>query len=420
LSRIQEVVLANSVSLLCGKYSISWQTLSLFSQFIATSSWTILLKKSAKQGGPRAISLGHNTPARLAAAKKTWLSNHDDKFLYALIRARSSNSENARDKVYSQLGLGDANITPDYRVSVRDVYTTAARYILENSKSLFLLTCVEGEDFQTIPDLPSWVPDWSVKKTLGLRVTGYPDFDAAPNLLKQHQFTIDKNGRHVLSIRATRVDDIVEAGETKPELRKDLHRSNFWETLSKLDETYAATGQTREEAVWRALITNREEGGTPSKPINPRYPALQEPLGSSFRNWILWRYAVASEPPTKFPVPSNLPDKVEILQAREKSRSDAKYLAKLAHRASLYDTHYSHASMIRPLRTEQGYFGIGTQCLRESDSVWIVPGCRVPLILRKIEASERYRLVGGAYVHGFMNGEALKVVKREFVMVSLE
>jgi hypothetical protein len=322
--------------------------------------------------------------------------------------------------VYSQLGLGDANITPDYRVSVRDVYTTAARYILENSKSLFLLTCVEGEDFQTIPDLPSWVPDWSVKKTLGLRVTGYPDFDAAPNLLKQHQFTIDKNGRHVLSIRATRVDDIVEAGETKPELRKDLHRSNFWETLSKLDETYAATGQTREEAVWRALITNREEGGTPSKPINPRYPALQEPLGSSFRNWILWRYAVASEPPTKFPVPSNLPDKVEILQAREKSRSDAKYLAKLAHRASLYDTHYSHASMIRPLRTEQGYFGIGTQCLRESDSVWIVPGCRVPLILRKIEASERYRLVGGAYVHGFMNGEALKVVKREFVMVSLE
>jgi hypothetical protein len=139
----------------------------------------MLLKQPAGAGRTKSITLGHNTPARLAAAQKTWLSNHDDKFLYALIRARSSRSENARDKVYSQLGLGDADITPDYGKSVEDVYITTARYILENSKSLFLLTCVEGEEFQTIAGLPSWVPDWSLSKGLGLRVTGYPDFNAA-------------------------------------------------------------------------------------------------------------------------------------------------------------------------------------------------------------------------------------------------
>jgi hypothetical protein len=418
---IQEVVLAKSVTLLCGHHVVSWATLSLFSQFVATSSWTILLKQSAGAGRTKSITLGHNTPARLAAAQKTWLSNHDDKFLYALIRARSSKSENARDKVYSQLGLGDADITPDYRMSVKDVYIITARYILENSKSLFLLTCVEGEEFQTIAGLPSWVPDWSFSKTLGLRVTGYPDFNAALNLPKQQELSFDSNGRHILSIQASKLDDIVDVAETKPELRKNLHRSNLWKMLSQLHATYAATGQCREEAVWRALMTNREEGGTPTKPINPRYPALQEPLGSSFRDWVLWRYASAPESPNNLPPSSSLlPDEAEITQTRKRSRVDGAFLADLARRASIYDTHYSHAMLQRPFSTQEGYFGIGTQCLRRDDSVWIVPGCCVPLIFRGVEGSCRYRLVGGAYVHGFMNGEALKRRDREFLVVDLE
>jgi hypothetical protein len=418
---IQEVVLAKSVALLCGHHVLSWETLSIFSQCVATSSWTILLKRSAGLDRSKPITLGHNTPARLAAAQKTWLSNHDDKFLYALIRARSSKSENARDKVYSQLGLGDADMIPDYRLSVKDVYIAAARYILENSKSLFLLTCAEGEEFQTIAGLPSWVPDWSFSKTLGLRVTGYPDFNAALNLPKQQALSLDSNGRHILSIQATKLDEIVDIAETKPELRQNLHVSNLWKMLSNLKTTYAPTGQPREEAIWRALMTNREEGGTPSKPINPRYPALQEPLGSSFRSWVLWRYAVASESPNILPTSSSsLPDQAEVMQTRERSRTDATFLADLARRASLYDTHYSHAMLQRPFCTREGYFGIGTQCLREKDTVWIVPGCRVPLILRRVEGNDRHRLVGGAYVHGFMNGEALTNKERDFVMMDLE
>lgn len=321
--------------------------------------------------------------------------------------------------MYSQLGLGDADITPDYTKSTKDVYITAAIYILENSKSLFLLTCVEGEEFQTIPGLPSWVPDWSFSRTLGLRVTGYPDFKAALDIPKQQELSLDGYHRHILSIQATKLDEIVDIAETKPELRKNLHISRLWQMLSKLDKMYSATGQAREEAVWRALMTNR--GGTPSEPNNPRYPAPQEPLGSSFRAWILWRFAIASESPNKCFVSSSLlPTEAEILLTRKKCLSDATILRDLAHRASLYDTHYSHAMLQRPFCTRQGYFGIGTQCLRKDDTVWIVPGSRVPLILREIDGSNRYRLVGGAYVHGVMNGEALKRNDREFVPVDLE
>jgi hypothetical protein len=76
--------------------------------------------------------------------------------------------------------------------------------------------------------------------------------------------------------------------------------------------------------------------------------------------------------------------------------------------------------LLRPFRARMGYCGIGTQALREGDSVWIVPGCPVLLILRRVEGGIRYRLVGGSYVHGMMDGEFLQGKDVNFEMVDLE
>lgn len=97
-------------------------------------------------------------------------------------------------------------------------------------------------------------------------------------------------------------------------------------------------------------------------------------LLSSFRDWALWRYVVATEEPSTFPRISSisndrLPDEVEIRKAWERGTSDPSYVADLARRDSLYDVHYSHAMLVRPFRTEQGYLGLGTQCLRRDGSV---------------------------------------------------
>lgn len=97
-------------------------------------------------------------------------------------------------------------------------------------------------------------------------------------------------------------------------------------------------------------------------------------LLSSFRDWALWRYVVATEEPSTFPRISSisndrLPDEVEIRKAWERGTSDPSYVADLARRDSLYDVHCSHAMLVRPFRTEQGYLGLGTQCLRRDGSV---------------------------------------------------
>ena len=418
---IQEVVFANTAVVLCGSRSFDWEQLIEISQFLATTSWTTFLKDAAIfDAAENAQEQWHNTPARLTATKRTWTSTTNEGLLYALIRARSSSCQDPRDKVYSQLALGKANIFPQYELSVADVYIDAAKYIISHSDSLLILTCVEGEEFQTIPGLPSWVPDWSVTKFLGLRITGYRHFNAAG--ARPQKCALSTNGdKHILSIEATKLDDIVEICDTKSNLRLNLYKSNLWEMISKLGKTYASTGESCGEAVWRTFVTNRASIASESR---VQYPALSTHLEPSFRDWILWRYAIAAEEPTRLPMPTPndnmLPSKSEVADARQKSLEDPLYVVSLAHRASLFDVHFLHAKLLRPFRTRQGYFGTGTQCLQEGDSVWIIPGCRIPLILRQVENSEHYYLVGGSYVHGVMNGEFLNQPDLVFSVVDLE
>lgn len=62
---------------------------------------------------------------------------------------------------------------------------------------------------------------------------------------------------------------------------------------------------------------------------------------------------------------------------------------------------------LRLFRTDEGLLGYGAEALQIGDTVHIVPGSRVPLVLRKSEQDRRYSLVGAAYVHGLMHGQIL-------------
>lgn len=422
---IQEVTFARDITVLCGPYKLRWDDLVTVSQFVATSAWSnyfkdgILVKTTASES-----MRTHSIPAKLAATKRTWSSSSSDGLLYALIRCRSSSCQDPRDKVYSQLKLGNADIFPSYKRSVADVYFTAARYILEHSDHLLLLTCVEGTEFQTVPGLPSWVPDWSVTEYLGLRITGYGSFKAAGDLQRDFK-VISSDGKHILNLRAAKIDTIANAGETKAELQDFSRPTRIWNIIAELSDSYVAK-ESQEEVLWRTLMTNRGNG-THTQSV--QYPAMKSALEDSFRAWIVWRYLVASKKSSSlasssFPLkPSSdrlFPTKEIIHECLKRSAEDPGYEAAMANRASIFHTHYSHAMFLRPFRTEQGFFGLGTQSLRDGDSVWVVPGCRVPLIFRSVEYSTRYRLVGGTYLHGFMDGQALDNDGIQFTMVELE
>ncbi|KAI4593899.1 hypothetical protein KJ359_008943 [Pestalotiopsis sp. 9143b] len=66
---------------------------------------------------------------------------------------------------------------------------------------------------------------------------------------------------------------------------------------------------------------------------------------------------------------------------------------------------------------EHGYMGFAPIGTKPADRICVLAGGRAPLIVRAVpknggEASKRFvcRLLGDAYVHGLMDGEAMKLV----------
>jgi hypothetical protein len=60
--------------------------------------------------------------------------------------------------------------------------------------------------------------------------------------------------------------------------------------------------------------------------------------------------------------------------------------------------------------TKSGYMGIGPMPLEVGDTICVVLGCKVPLLLRKYE--DHYILVGECFVWGLMDGEAIRMKRK--------
>lgn len=61
----------------------------------------------------------------------------------------------------------------------------------------------------------------------------------------------------------------------------------------------------------------------------------------------------------------------------------------------------------RLFMTNRQFVGMGTLSIRSGDQVWLIRDSLAPLILRPVEDTGTFVLVGEAYLHGFMYGEML-------------
>lgn len=60
-------------------------------------------------------------------------------------------------------------------------------------------------------------------------------------------------------------------------------------------------------------------------------------------------------------------------------------------------------------RTHHDYLGLSVQTIQPGDGVYLIAGAAVPYVFRPVsgDRKDRFRLIGEAYVHGVMYGEAL-------------
>lgn len=67
--------------------------------------------------------------------------------------------------------------------------------------------------------------------------------------------------------------------------------------------------------------------------------------------------------------------------------------------------------------TEKRYMGLVSGQVKVGDQIWLLKGSKVPIVLRKCENNETWIVIGDAYIHGIMYGEAFEEDKCEQIVL---
>lgn len=292
--------------------------------------------------------------------------------LEVLERSRGYSISDPRDRIFALIGLAkdgpQLGISPDYNKPVYEVFTETALAIIRNTGSLDLLmiTSLHGKS----PEMPSWVPDWSVSTELCPTYSRI--FHAAADSTAIVQ--IEQEARiPSLRITGTRVGRVSLVGhvwnlerqsieDTKPSFVAVKQFLTEMEDLTRKVRILYTDEEQRAEAVWATSSAGLELAWDGS--------------------WQTTKFSYSTYQST--------------IQGTMVLEADAKRICATLSIRSIYR---------RPFIVDQGYLGLGPADVEEGDIVVVFLGVNVPFILRPVR--DKYALVGDCYVHGIMYGELM-------------
>jgi hypothetical protein len=413
---VQEVTVAKKATLFWGTFSTELNDLISGMDFALKAHLVCTIHPLANSLLPIAVE---------ATAYRSRRST----LLGVLLRHRRSRATNPVDKVYAFLGLTgnctepQAKIQVDYSQDVRTVYIDVARKIAAYDKSLDILSLPALPLGSGIEGLPSWVPDWSTpteENAKQLRYTLSGETNSLANgeeaeyrisepfcaakatlytgaLLFPHEQALLATRGHIVDTVAA-VGDLFEGLYIASNLRSIIRtvRSilrmrrtlSTWEDIAELhtrvgNDKYAS-GVDIVDAFWQTLATGNFSEGHNMCELRQMYEGYKR---NRMLKILRLSFVVAFFVASFLPIVSLL-----FKEPRTDILTQLRYLL-----------------FRRMIRTEQKrYIGLVSGDVRHGDEVWLLEGSKVPLIIRR--RTEGYgRLIGDAYTHGIMYGEAFKI-----------
>jgi Heterokaryon incompatibility protein (HET) len=356
---------------------------------------------------------------------------------YLLNRMLHLQCKDPRDRLYALLGLAKLGpstnqilIAPDYNKPVADVYANFISSLIRSMSSLDMIAFAgtgnrrSGSTF----DVPSWTIDLQSQiRKVNLYSIGGP-FNCSYCLKPDFKVSIDNRtlrstGVVYDSITAYRSDFIslyqafVDCFALVSNWNELQHPTGlpwlqvFFRTFI-MDTGGSTFGQEDTSKAEKNLFCNLAAGFSYvlGNLINAHTPVS---TGTAFNDYVnamdCWvRNPRPGDPDSRFK------DEDEILGSPGGSIISEELLSWPFHEGSRVGISMMPAFLQKlnnTLRwsifiTTKGYIGIGPRLdIRIGDRICIVPGCRVPLIVRKVD--DHYLLVGDTYVCGMMHGEVL-------------
>jgi hypothetical protein len=403
-----------------------------------------------------------------------WYQEKDNKLpLVALVAHGSDNkATDPKDRIYSVLGLAKRKldkglVLPNYNqsYSASDAYTDLVKAFVEKHNSLDIICYVhifnqKGPSSRRVPELPSWVPDWTAEvQPLTMQVMasqgsnacignfrpvhehkGSKPYAASGTRRPKYKFSEDNK---TLKCRGIIVDTIGNMnGTTRQRRHTALSQKKASAILDDLSKT---------------LVIGRkgEYLNTPCLPNNFYhefrafcFAAIKRPedVPDSFFHWFRLNRGLVIQGHTLQEICEQSLKRPELFRKKDKtSHSRGRYYvyctdggpmraallekpqdanthrpAKLSTQNPFFlrfrDTTQSMAKML--VTTKNDYFGMAPKQAQKGDKICVLLGCNIPLVLRKKvtpgegDRKMKYEVIGEFYMDGFMDGEAVEMADK--------
>ncbi|KAI9663599.1 MAG: hypothetical protein M1821_007089 [Bathelium mastoideum] len=450
---VQETCLAASIEFFCGSKKIDMGTI-IKGSFISnlwglTSAWA-RLNSGEELGWARSFSA--NMMGELAG-RKTDSTRPSVGITAQLYRSRRA--ADPRDKVFAVASISTLEnkwiskpFEIDYGKTVQTVFSQAALHGLAGVRGLESLSDVGDRSANMIPNLPTWVPDYTRDVFPGRLLRNRNEFCAASRL--QTVIHTTKENSDVIILQGHHFDTIASVCNAFWTPEDPGGVSDMLRLISDVQSVRLSDSESLSMLLERTMIAD-DNDCSKRDPGDDRSSGFQRWLFSQVCNAVLMQNHEIGVAFIRDPH-SNLESALQmigcagcleetlrdsLLQGAQQCASEESVrLAARGRRpfvdsayASFMDTqlyeYYSDWEAVcqyrKLLRTQGGYIGLALSCAQHEDRVYLLQGAIVPHIFRHQPKDEENVLdfEGESYVHGIMYGEAASNDNLEFQRITI-
>jgi hypothetical protein len=364
---VQEAIAANELVFLCGGWelpgsivdasvvaSVLWPQLSPFGDMSITQ--------------PRSEENGIWQLFRIMHARSVELAGRTN-LVDLLYLTRGCKATDPRDQVFAVLGMAQEAtqplLRPNYCEDWRETYLRYTEYFIREGsglRALYLSSADSASTHKQSGEIPSWVPDFSFE--------GRPIWFANDHGEVHGETTV--GGRDDPSLRINTTLRILTVQALQFDSIQSLSPSQAHQQIS---DPYAQVLQWRTE-------------------LEELWPSAQSPSAEEMQDTLCKVMLCHQEPPS-----------LELFRPMIWSADPAEF-DRIVDRKKMFRDLVNLCTPRRRCITSTGFLGQVPLHAQEDDVIVIPMGSAVPFVLRPRQA--RYQLIGQAYIHGVMMGEALQ------------
>lgn len=351
----------------------------------------------------------------------------------ALLATRHRKATDPRDYVYGVLSLAQVyhDIIPDHTKTVETVYLEVFKVILGQESNLDILSACGRGWMQTREARssarqnawPTWLPDWSHESLKGFKPTIIPDESSG---IEDNFKSILLDCQEYAPVELSAGGSSEKSAHILPgDQQLNVHGIEFDAVDFKIDAPNPDTWADEVKKLWdldslplRSVYDNLHvlrNACMRTKRYGHRNSIMASPESGSTPSFADSGYVIDEAVP---PVTTSNTQPLEPFDDDEKLESDRDRMQPgifdNTNRFLLGEADGSY------FVTRKGYVGRSPMPVEVGDKVCIFFGAKVPFLLRQVESTDSFNLVGEAYIHGIMKGAAMNAMRcesRDFILV---